>query len=113
MRWPARPSIVILLLSLCSLAVEIHAAETPFAVATYNVENYLDQAVGTRPAKAPESKAKVRESIRELRADVLALQEMGGTNALLEGRAALKSEGLDYPFWEYVNAWDTNIHVAV
>ena len=45
--------------------------------------------------------------------DVLALEEMGGTNALLELRASLKNEGLDFPFWEHVQSFDTNIHVAV
>jgi endonuclease/exonuclease/phosphatase family metal-dependent hydrolase len=55
----------------------------------------------------------VRESILALKPDVIALQEIGGTNALLELRASLKSEGLDYPYWEMVNGFDTNIHVAV
>jgi endonuclease/exonuclease/phosphatase family metal-dependent hydrolase len=44
---------------------------------------------------------------------VLVLEEMGTTNALLELRASLKADGLDYPFWEHVNGADTNIHVAV
>ena len=44
---------------------------------------------------------------------MIALQEMGGTNALLELRDSLKREGCDFPFWEHVSAWDTNIHVAV
>lgn len=89
------------------------AAAPTFRVASYNVENYLDVPAGTRPAKAPEAKAKVRESLRALNADVVALQEMGGTNALLELRASLKAEGLDYPHWEHVRGWDTNIFVAV
>jgi endonuclease/exonuclease/phosphatase family metal-dependent hydrolase len=38
---------------------------------------------------------------------------MGRTNALLELRASLKADGLDYPFWEHVSGADTNIHVAV
>ena len=88
------------------------AAET-FSVASYNVENYLDVAAGTRKVKPPEAKAKLREMIRALNADVLALQEMGGTNALLELRASLRKEGLDYPHWEHVSGADTNIHVAV
>lgn len=88
------------------------AAET-FSVGTYNVENYLDAPAGTRKAKTPAAKAKLREMIRELDADVLALQEMGGTNALLELRAALRAEGCDYPHWEHVQGADTNIHVAV
>ena len=90
------------------------AAEAPrFRVATYNVENYLDQAIGTRPAKSAVAKTKIREGLRALNADVVAFQEMGGTNAFLELRASLKAEGLDYPHWEHVTGWDTNIHVAV
>jgi len=88
-------------------------ASTRFRVATYNVENYLDQPSGTRPMKTAEGKAKIRESLRALGADVIALQEMGSTNALLELRASLKADGLDYPHWEHVAGWDTNIHVAV
>ena len=85
-----------------------------FRVATYNVENYLDEPTESRHfAKSAEAKAKVRESIRALNPDVLALEEMGTTNALLELRAALKADGQDFPFWEYVQSFDTNIHVAV
>jgi endonuclease/exonuclease/phosphatase family metal-dependent hydrolase len=88
------------------------AAET-FSVGTYNVENYLDAPSGGRQAKSAESKARVREMIRALDADVLGLQEMGNTNALLELRASLRAEGLDYPHWEHVRGHDTNIHLAV
>jgi len=87
-------------------------AET-FRVATYNVESYLAEDTGTRSAKSVEAKAKVRESLLALKPDVLALQEMGGTNALLELRDSLKAEGLEFPYWEHVAGFDTNIHVAV
>ncbi len=87
-------------------------AET-FRVVTYNVENYLDEATETRFVKAADAKAKVRESIRVLKPDVLALEEMGSTNALLELRDSLKAEGLDLPYWEHVAGFDTNIFVAV
>jgi endonuclease/exonuclease/phosphatase family metal-dependent hydrolase len=88
-------------------------AET-FRVATYNVENYLDRPTESRPhPKSAEAKAKVRESIRALKPDVLALQEIGSVSALLELRDSLKREGLDLPYWEHVNGFDTNIHVAV
>jgi endonuclease/exonuclease/phosphatase family metal-dependent hydrolase len=90
----------------------LHAADL-FRVATYNLDNYIDQPARTRPLKTPEGKAKIRESLRALNADVVALQEMGSTNALLELRASLKADGLDYPHWEHVVGWDTNIHVAV
>jgi endonuclease/exonuclease/phosphatase family metal-dependent hydrolase len=85
-----------------------------FRVATYNVENYLDQPTESRPhVKSPESRAKICESIRVLNPDVITLEEMGGTNALLELRDSLKAQGLDFPWWEHVQGWDTNIHVAI
>lgn len=92
----------------------IPLAAGTFRVATYNLENYLDQPTESRPhVKSAEAKAKIRESIRALNPEVLALQEIGTTNALLELRASLKAEGLEYPFWEHVQGADTNIHLAV
>jgi len=89
------------------------AADT-FRVATYNVENYIDQPTESRPqVKSAEARAKVRESIRALNPDVIALEEMGSVSALMELRSSLKSDGLDYPYWEHISGADTNIHVAV
>ena len=111
MKWLTR---FLLLIGLLRAPSAARAAEPPrFRVATFNLENYIDQPAGTRPLKTAGAKAKIRESLRALNADVVALQEMGSTNALLELRAALKAEGLDYPHWDYVTGWDTNIHVAV
>src|SRR5207302_10566363 len=87
-------------------------AET-FRVATWNVENYLDHGTQTRHVKSEESKAKVRESILALKPDVIALQEMGSLSALMELRDSLKTNGLDFPNWEHITGYDTNIHVAV
>jgi len=85
-----------------------------FHVATYNVENYLDQPTQTRArVKSAEAKAKIRESIKSMNPDVIVLEEMGTTNALLELRASLQADGMDYRFWEHVQGWDTNIHVVV
>ncbi len=99
------------------LAGSLSALPSPaadlFRVATYNLEGYLDQASGSRPGKSSESKAKIREHLRALKADVVALQEVGAANALLELRASLKAEGLEYPHWEFIAGWDTNVHVAV
>ncbi len=89
------------------------AGSRTFTVATYNIENYLEARSGTRPAKSAIARAKVRESIRAMSPDVLALQEIGATNALFELRRTLKVEGLDYPHWEHVRGFDTNIFVAV
>jgi len=103
------PAVILLALLLCA---RFAGAET-FRVASYNVEGYLDQPTETRSSKLSAAKAKVRESILALQPDVLALQEMGSTNALLELRDSLKAEGLDLPYWEHVAGFDTNIHVAL
>jgi endonuclease/exonuclease/phosphatase family metal-dependent hydrolase len=99
---------------LLGLLLVFQSAAGTFRIATYNVENYLDQPTETRrQVKSAAAKAKVRESIRAMKPDVLALQEMGRESALLELRDALKAEGLDFPHWEHVKGFDTNIHVAV
>jgi endonuclease/exonuclease/phosphatase family metal-dependent hydrolase len=78
------------------------------------VDTYLDQPTQSRPhVKTPVAKTQVRKVVRAINADIIALEEMGSTNALFELRASLKAEGLDYPYWEQVQGWDTNIHVAV
>jgi hypothetical protein len=84
-----------------------------FRVATYNVENYLDDTASRCCVESAESKAKVCKSIRAIHPDVLALQEMGSVAALMELRAALKAEGLDFPHWEHVTGSDANVHVAL
>ncbi len=85
----------------------LFGAET-FRVATYNVNNYLLAQSGSRPAKSVEGKAKVREALLALDADVLALQEIGGIEALQSLRAEVP-----YPHWEHIIAHDTNIQIAV
>jgi endonuclease/exonuclease/phosphatase family metal-dependent hydrolase len=102
-----------LLLLLLFLAFPFVIQADLFRVATYNVEGYLDTPVPGRLSKSAEAKAKVRESIRALKPDVLALQEMGSLSALLELRDSLNGEGLAFPYWEHVAGFDTNIHVAI
>jgi endonuclease/exonuclease/phosphatase family metal-dependent hydrolase len=99
------------LASLTCLAA-VQAAE-PIRIASYNLENYLLQAVGTRPAKSEAARAKIRENLKAISPDVLAVIEMGDAASFAEFRQSLKSAGLDYPHTEYVRGWDTNIHVAV
>src|SRR5688572_14172135 len=82
-------------------------------IATYNVENYLLVSNETRSVKPPESRAKVRDHLLALKADVIALQEIGGKPGLDDLQRALKSAGQDYPHSEIAYGWDTNIQVAV
>ncbi|MCS7338541.1 MAG: endonuclease/exonuclease/phosphatase family protein [Verrucomicrobiae bacterium] len=95
------------------LWLQVAVAADVFRVATYNLENYLLQPAGSRRAKSEESRAAVHAIIKAINADVLALQEVGGPEALQELRRALKAEGLDYPFWELVVGYDTNINLAI
>lgn len=81
-------------------------------VATYNLEFYVDKPTLGYEPKSEQGRAIIRQSIRAINPDVIALQEVGRTNALLELRAALKKEGLDYSYWEYVKGWDSNLHLA-
>jgi endonuclease/exonuclease/phosphatase family metal-dependent hydrolase len=97
---------------LCLLHTAVAGAQV-FRVATFNVENYLDAPSGTRPAKSLQAQARVRDSILAIKPDVIALEEVGSTNALLELQAALKAAGLDLPYWDQVTGSDTNIHVSV
>ncbi len=88
-------------------------------VATYNAENYVaaDRMVEGIYRKAypkPEAaKAALRAVIRAMNADMIALQEVGPQPYLEELRRDLKSEGCDYPHVAWMEAADTERHVAV
>src|SRR5436190_24393277 len=93
------------------LLVHAHAAQ--FTVGTYSLELYLDAPSGTMRAKPDAAKAKIREMIKAMNVDVLAVEEMGNRNTFAEFTASLRADGLDYQHTEFVQAYDTNLHVAV
>lgn len=101
-------------LILSAALVALPAFAETFRVVAYNVENYLDQPTESRrEAKSAAAKAQVRANIKALKPDVLAMEEMGQLSALKELQASLKAEGLDLPNLEFVQGFDTNIHVCV
>ena len=100
------------MLWVCATVPRLAPAST-FRVASYNLENYLDVPGETRPAKSSEAKAKVCESILAIRPNVLALQEMGSSNALAQLRQDLSRGGLEFNFSEQITGPDTNIHLVV
>jgi len=113
MRKSCSPGRRLLVLTLALWGCTAFAAGT-VRVATYNVENYLDQPTESRKlVKSARARAKVCESIHTLDPDVIALEEMGSISALMELRASLKAGGREYPYWDLVSGWDTNIHVAI
>ena len=103
----------ICLLFLFCLTLAAWADEQTFRLATFNLENYLETASGSRHAKSAAAEAEVRHCILAIKPDVIALQEMGSTNALLDLQSNLKSSGLNLPFWDETASFDTNIHLAV
>lgn len=91
----------------------LRAAPTPFVVVSYNVENYLVAGVGTRQAKPEAQRDRVASILAGLRPDVVALVEVGGTNALLDLQERLRRNGTALPNWELVPGHDEAIQVAL
>lgn len=104
---------------LALVAVVGAAAAGPLTVATYNVENYglanrLTESGYRRDYPKPEAeKRALRAVIRDLGADVLVLQEIGGRSYLEELQRDLRRDGLDYPHAELGEGSDAERHVAV
>ena len=86
---------------------------------TWNVENYVaeDRVIeGTYRSAFPKpekAKAALRAVVREVSADVLALQEMGPGPYLEELQRDLATEGMAYPHRAIVDGPDPKRHVAV
>jgi len=87
-------------------------------IATYNVENY--GAINRRTAhgfrsnypKSETAKRELRQTIRELDADILILQEMGPIEYLLEFQRDLKSERIGYSHSALMRGPDEQRHIA-
>ncbi len=94
-------------------------APSRLSIATYNLANYnltdrtIEGAFLTQYPKPEREKAALRRVLRELDADVLALQEIGGEPFLRELRRDLRSEGLDYAHGTVLAAADPARRVAV
>jgi endonuclease/exonuclease/phosphatase family metal-dependent hydrolase len=92
-------------------------AESPgqFTIADYNVENWNSierQGKPNQPKPQAERDAVVNV-ILKVRPDVLAMEEMGQTNDLAELTAALRAQGLDYRYQEWVQGADADRHVCL
>lgn len=82
-------------------------------LATYNVENYLLTSSESRPAKSEASKSKVAEVLHAVGADLVALQELGGEEALVDLQRRLSRLGREYPHRDWMTGADTNIQVGL
>jgi endonuclease/exonuclease/phosphatase family metal-dependent hydrolase len=94
------------------LLLAANLAAGSFSVGTYNLELFSDTPIFNLPPKSERARSFIRKSIRALNADIVALQEVGSERILLNLRASLKSEGLDYPYWDYVPGPDPHLHLA-
>jgi len=105
-------AIWIILVLFFFVASVVEAAEK-LKIATYNLENYLLAATSSRPQKSETARAKIREIVAAINPDILALQEIGSNEALVELQRALRIQGVDFPHSELVRGYDTNIFVAL
>jgi len=105
------------------LSATAFSASTPslsaeLKIATYNVENYgainrhTPHGFRSDYPKGERSKQALRQVIREIDADVLVLQEIGGVAYLLELQRDLKFEGLTYPYTALMHGPDKERHLA-
>lgn len=99
----------------CALTPSQSLADAPleFTVATYNVENYLIRSIPSRVGKSEAARSQVTSIVFQLHPDVLALQEIGSSDALDDLRLRLHSCGLDLPYSEFAPGHDPAIAVAV
>jgi len=94
------------------------ALPSQLKIATYNVENYgainrrTPHGFRTNYPKSEASKRALRQTICEVDADILILQEMGPIEYLFELQRDLKSLGLDYPNAALMHGPDEARHVA-
>lgn len=92
----------------------------PLTIATYNIENYTlanrttEDGVYRKDYPKPEAaKAALRAVIRQMDAEVVALQEVGGAGYLRELQRDLKNEGAEYAHAVVLEAGDKERMVAV
>jgi predicted extracellular nuclease len=109
------------------LFCQLLLAENSLKIATYNVENLFDLAHSGHEYKeyVPNSRSQwnlknynaklknISKVIKEIDADIIALQEIESLKALQDLRLSLKKEGLNYKYYKIANAKSTTIKVAL
>jgi endonuclease/exonuclease/phosphatase family metal-dependent hydrolase len=88
-------------------------------IATWNIQNYLLQNRWVHDAfrfdypKPEAEKALIRQTLLQVRPDILLLQETGSVELLLELRADLAASGLDYPYYHFSAIPDARTGLAL
>ncbi|MCK4400669.1 endonuclease/exonuclease/phosphatase family protein [bacterium] len=116
-------ALVLLILFCCVTSTEART----FKVVSYNVENLFDlNKDGTEYTEYIPNTGygwtknivdikitNIAEVIKDLRADVVALQEIESKSSLILLRSKLKDFGLDYPYFEIADSKNTTVKCAV
>ncbi len=97
---------------LIAILPRLDAGET-FTVVTYNLQNYLLDALPSRAAKPVERRDRVAEILGSLNPDVLVVQEIGGAGALEDLADRLEAAGVRLPHREIAWGADPAIAAAV
>lgn len=114
-------------LFLLTLLLSILLGDTVLKVATYNVENLFDlQKSGNEYDEyIPNSSSNwnqdtykiklknITQVIKEIDADIIALEEVESREALLDLRFELKKEGLYYEYYDIADRKNTTVKVAI
>lgn len=122
---PIKVIIISLLLTFLCPISSIEAKT--FKVASYNLENLFDLTEdGTEYSEyVPDTSSgwdkniveikltNIAKVIKDLKADVIALQEVESEKALILLRNKLKELDVDYPYLEIGNSWSTSVECAI
>ena len=109
---------LLLVFIIFSLNVHLFGNET-VRLATYNLRNYLSmdrhiEGLWRQDYPKPEHEKKiVRDIIKEVSADIIALQELGDIFYLEELRSDLQLDGLDYPYLVHMKGEDDLRHIGI
>ena len=101
-----------------SLLLAVSAGAQPtntFTVTSYNVENWLSMergGVAGVPKPLAQREAAV-DTLATIRPDVLGLMEIGTTNDLTDLTDRLRARGMEFPYREWIQGFDTDRHVAL
>ncbi|MCF7729877.1 MAG: endonuclease/exonuclease/phosphatase family protein [Chthoniobacterales bacterium] len=109
----------LLFVSSLLLAEQEPLQESPVVIVSYNVENYLSMPrwINGRfrnNAGKPESeKRAVATILSKLHPDIIGLMEIGDLRQVHDLERHLHEVGLDYPYQEYLHAWDQERHLLL
>lgn len=101
------------------LTIVSFSSAREIVVASYNLENYLGESLGSeslsqaeKPKPEPGIQA-ILSILREIKPDILGVMEMGRQEVFKDFQKRLRQSGLDYPFSEWIQGDDPVRHIAL